>query len=556
MTNEPSFLVIDLFCGAGGTSTGFAAADGFKVIACVNHDANAILSHAANHPECIHYTEDIRTIDLNPVVDNLNYYRNQYPDALVILWASLECTNFSKAKGGKPRDADSRTLAEHLFRYIEAINPDYLQIENVVEFMSWGPLDENGKPISKKNGCDFLRWRNTINAYGYRDEWRELNSANFGAYTSRNRLFGMFAKEGLPIVFPQPTHSKKTASGMFTGLKPWKAVKEVLDLNDTGNSIFDRKKPLVDKSLERIYAGLLKFVAGGKDAFLVKYNSMNRSGHYCAPDMDDPLAVIPTRNTHYLAFISKYFSGKPEGKNISPDGPAGTIKTIDGQSLVFMDYYYGNGHQSSPNEPAHTLTTKDRVSAITAQFIVREFTTGNNSSSLEKPLGAILSNPKSNLLSAFLMPTNFSNTPTDINDPCTTITADRHWHYLINPSWFGNMSPTNLPCPVIIARGDKSPLYLVNCESGHIAIRIDPDDSEIMLKIKEFMIIYGIVDIKMRMLKVPELLKIQGFPDNYKLIGTQADQKKFIGNSVVPHVVTAWAKAMYQHIITDKIKVA
>ena len=126
-------LYIDLFCGAGGTSTGVEKArleneQCAKVIACVNHDKNAIASHAANHPDALHFTEDIRTLNLSPLVSHLQKCRAEYPEALIVLWASLECTNFSKAKGGQPRDADSRTLAEHLFRYIEAINPDYIQV--------------------------------------------------------------------------------------------------------------------------------------------------------------------------------------------------------------------------------------------------------------------------------------------------------------------------------------------------------------------------------------------------------------------------------------------
>lgn len=148
--NNINLLYVDLFCGAGGTSTGVESAringeQCAKVIACVNHDANAIASHAANHPNALHFTEDIRTLELSPLIEHLAKWKAQYPSAAVVLWASLECTNFSKAKGGQPRDADSRTLAEHLFRYIEAINPDYIQIENVEEFMSWGDMDENGK---------------------------------------------------------------------------------------------------------------------------------------------------------------------------------------------------------------------------------------------------------------------------------------------------------------------------------------------------------------------------------------------------------------------------
>ena len=137
MNDESIQLIyIDLFCGAGGTSTGVETAKLHnnpcaQVIACVNHDSNAIASHAANHPAALHFTEDIRTLALSPLVAHVERMKNIYPDAQVVLWASLECTNFSKAKGGQARDADSRTLAEHLFRYIEAINPDFIQIENV-----------------------------------------------------------------------------------------------------------------------------------------------------------------------------------------------------------------------------------------------------------------------------------------------------------------------------------------------------------------------------------------------------------------------------------------
>lgn len=223
-------LYIDLFCGAGGTSTGVENArhDGrqcAKVIGCVNHDANAIASHAANHPNALHFTEDIRTLELSPLTAHIAEMRRQYPDAFVVLWASLECTNFSKAKGGQPRDADSRTLAEHLFRYIEAINPDYIQIENVEEFMSWGDLDENGKPISKDAGRLYQQWVSNVCGYGYRFAHRILNSADYGAYTTRRRFFGIFAKESLPIVFPEPTHSKDGATGLFGRTQRWKPVR-------------------------------------------------------------------------------------------------------------------------------------------------------------------------------------------------------------------------------------------------------------------------------------------------------------------------------------------
>ena len=142
------------------------------------------------------------------MVTHLNAMRVKYPEALVVLWASLECTNFSKAKGGQSRDADSRTLAEHLFRYIDAIDPDFVHIENVEEFMSWGDVDENGKPISMDRGRSYLRWVKNICKYGYSYDWKICNSADDGAYTARKRCFGQFAKKGLPISWPEPTHAK------------------------------------------------------------------------------------------------------------------------------------------------------------------------------------------------------------------------------------------------------------------------------------------------------------------------------------------------------------
>ncbi len=437
---EPEFIVIDLFCGAGGTSTGFEMTNGKAlVIACVNHDFMAIKSHWLNHRHIAHFEEDIRTLKLEPLVKLLNYYRALYPNAKVVLWASLECTNFSKAKGGQPRDADSRTLADHLDRYIRALDPDYVQIENVVEFMSWGPLDDKGKPVSRKNGSDYMRWCNYINSFGYYNEWRELNSADFGAYTSRNRLFGCFAKHGLPIAWPEATHGKavkivKRGGGLFdeVGKKPWMAVKEVLDFADQGTSIFDRKKPLSDKTLEVIANGLIKSIEAGEHAFLFAY--------------------------------------------------------------------YGNGDNlNDVNSPLGTITTKDRFA-----IIFRQYKTGFTSS-VNEPIGALPTNPKANLVS-----------------------------FIMNKSHGGHTTSTSAPCPVIVARQDKAPLYLIQTIMNE----------------------YGIEDITMRMLKVPELLKIQDFPHDYKLEGNQSEQKKFIGNSVVPRVVSVWCLAMVDKLTETKAKAA
>ena len=536
-------LYIDLFCGAGGTSTGVESARYYddkcaKVIACVNHDANAIASHAANHPDAMHFTEDIRTLNLKPLIKHLAGKRKEYPGAPVVLWASLECTNFSKAKGGQPRDADSRTLAEHLFRYIEAIRPDYIQIENVEEFMCWGDMDEHGKPISKEKGRCYIRWCNKVCSYGYDFDWRILNAANYGAYTSRKRFFGIFARHGMPIVFPEQTHAKNVSTiqrGLFKSdfLRPWKAVKDVLDFSDRGETIF-REKTLSEKTLERIYAGLIKFVAGGKDAFLVKWNSMSRTGGYKAPDIDEPCPVVTTQNRLGIAqvsFLSKAYSGDPTSKNISVKGPAGTITCKDHH--VFLTAYYGNGYNHSVNEPAPTLTTKDRLAFIDMQY-------GNGTpSSIEQPSPAVTTNPKQNLVSChhFLMNPQFSSAGGDIEKPCFTLIArmDKRPPYLVEANTEGELLP-------FIRQTDQGLVY-----------EIYDSDSPMTKQIKEFMAIYCIVNITMRMLRVKELKRIMGFPEDYVLVGTQTEQKKFIGNAVEVNMARVLCEALVGRLVKLKM---
>lgn len=561
-------LYIDLFCGAGGTSTGvenakYAGEQCAKVIACVNHDANAIASHAANHPDALHFTEDIRTLELSPLVAHIGRMKKIYPGALVVLWASLECTNFSKAKGGQPRDADSRTLAEHLFRYIEAIEPDYIQIENVEEFMSWGDMDENGHPISKDKGRSYEKWKRNVKRYGYDFDWRILNAADYGAYTTRKRFFGIFAKRGLPIVFPEPTHCKDGKTDMFGRLEKWKPVKEVLDFSDEGESIFCRKKPLAEKTLERIYAGLIKFVAGGKDAFISRYNTARPQD--TVKSIDDPCGVLTTANRFakiQVSFLSKQFGGHPGSKNISVEEPAGTITCKDHHA--FVSAYYGNGHNHSVQLPAPTVTTKDRLSLVTP-FFMNYYSGGGQLGSVETPCPAIMTVPKQNLVTPVLMKqvpyrkpwimnTAFSNVGSSIEQPSQTITANRKWHYLMNPQFASAGGSVNNPCFTLIARMDKMPPYLVEAEGG-IGIQVTPGDSQMTIKIKEFMALYGIIDIKMRMLRIAELKKIMGFPEDYILIGTQADQKKFIGNAVEVNMARVLCEAICKDII-KKQKVA
>ncbi|GAB3164575.1 DNA cytosine methyltransferase [Telluribacter humicola] len=617
----------------------------------------AIASHSANHPNAMHFVEDIRVLNLSSLVHLVQAIRKQYPHIRIVLWASLECTNFSKAKGGQPRDADSRTLAEHLYRYVEDLQPDYIQIENVVEFMSWGPLDENGKPVSRKNGRDWLHWREHICEYGYRDDWRELNAADFGGYTSRNRLFGIFAKSDLPIAWPKPTHAKNPQKdSLFGSLQKWKPVRDCLDFSDEGESIFGRKKPLVEKTLERIYAGLVKFVANGDDSFITKFFSGRPEGKNTSLNVpagtittaanqglvsatflvqsngglpsakvtseEQPARTITTTDNKAAVFLTKYNSTNPSSMKVSPgvdindpaptlgcqrlpsfvraefmykyygnghnlqdsDVPAGTITTKDRICVVFLDQQYGNSKPASTDHPSGSITGTPKMNLVTCNQWLLRYQFDESGRSIEEPSPTILTSGKQNSLvtcEPWIM-NYYSGSPEcrnkSLDEPCNVVRTE-NCQYLVAPQWilqnqhenkgksleepaptlltgthhylmstqFNNIGRTlDEPCQVITA--NRKHHYLVQTETGEAAILIYPEDSPAMQRIKVFMAAYGIIDIKMRMLKIPELKLIQGFPSNYILKGTQTDQKKFIGNAVHSDVVEAWCRTLSQQL--------
>lgn len=585
-------IVIDSFCGAGGVTEGFHRAEDengnkiCKVIIGINHDEVAIKSHAVNHPDTIHFVEDFTTLDPNRLVSIVNLAQIRYPNAKILFWASAECTHHSKAKGGLPRDADSRSLPEHIERYVKVLNPDIIGVENVTEFVDWGPLDDFGKPVKDKKGVYYNQWRDTLMNLGYQYEWRKLNAADFAAYTSRIRYFGIFAKEAENIAFPAQTHSRNAKNGLLK----WNAVKDVLNLDIEGESIFNRKKALVDATLERIIAGVEKFVINhNEDIFVSRYNS--GSPQHRNSSLHSPCGVVTTNNRFALVkpkFISKAFSGRPQHKNQSINNPAGSITTIDHHQLITA--YYGNGYNSSIEEPLGTITTKDRFALITSKFIASSYSGGgqisdintpsqslltipkqnvvsvkfmdqqygmSKPSGINQPVGSLTTNPKFNLLSAhWLMDTQFRNTGRSINEAGPTITANRKQFYLMNPQFSNKGSSINKPCFTLIARMDKMPPYLIQAKQGEISIRINENDTEVMKRLKNICNEHGIIDIMMRMLMIDELLRIQGFGDRYILKGTKAEMKKFIGNAVECTQAKVFAEAIGKTIHTDVMKQA
>lgn len=243
------------------------------------------------------------------------------------------------------------------------------------------------------------------------------------------------------------------------------------------------------------------------------------------PSIDEPCPTVATQNRLGVAkvqFLSKQFGGNPAGKNISVEEPAGTITCRDHHA--FVSAHYGNGFNTSVDAPAPTLTCKDRLGLVTSNFLVNEYSGGGQTSDIDKPCPALLTNPKQKVVSA---------------------------QYLMNPQFASKGGSIDKPCFTLIARMDKIPPYLISTKEG-IAIEVYETDSPATMQIKEFMALYGIADIRMRMLRIPELKRIMGFPEDYTLIGTQAEQKKFIGNAVEVNMARVLCEALCKKLNQKK----
>lgn len=280
---------------------------GRQVDIAVNHDPEAIRMHRTNHPHTKHLTEDVFKVNLKEIVGNRH---------VALMWASPDCTSHSKAKGGQPRNSGLRVLPWAVYKHAKEILPDVIIMENVEEIQLWGPLDENGFPIKEKLGETYNEFISAMKSICYKVRTEELIAADFGAPTTRKRWYAVFRRDGKPIRFPAPTHSKCPA---LTGLKPWLQCGDYLDWSDLGKSIFDRKKPLAEKTQRRIANGVRKFIIENpkpyivKDekalAFMIQYHSETKKGDSRGQTLTEPIKTLDTSNRYGLvtAFITKFY---------------------------------------------------------------------------------------------------------------------------------------------------------------------------------------------------------------------------------------------------------
>lgn len=275
-------LVVDLFAGGGGASLGLARAYRHPDVA-VNHNAIAIAVHQANHPDTQHYVRDVFEVD--PLTATQGR-------PVGLLWASPDCRHHSKAKGGKPRSKKIRGLAWVVIKWASACMPRLIMLENVEEFADWGPLDAEGKPCPLRKGHTFRRWKRQLENLGYVVEHRELIAADYGAPTIRKRLYVIARRDGRPIMWPKPTHSRTGAGG----LPKWRAAAECIDWSLPAKSIFGRKRPIVRNTCRRIAKGVWRYVLTAAEPYIVR----NIHGNGPA-STNAPMPTLLTGNHTYLA---------------------------------------------------------------------------------------------------------------------------------------------------------------------------------------------------------------------------------------------------------------
>ncbi|MEQ1322154.1 DNA cytosine methyltransferase [Acinetobacter soli] len=543
----PHELIIDNFAGGGGTSTGLEQAFGRPVDVAINHDPKALAMHRANHPETKHYCESVWDVDPIEVTGN-------QPVGLV--WLSPDCKHFSKAKGGKPVEKKIRGLAWVALRWAAKTRPRVIMLENVEEFKTWGRATEDGRPCPKHKGETFRSFVKALRYQGYQVEWRVLVACDFGAPTTRKRFFLVARRDGLPIVWPKPTHGKPESVDVLKGkLKPWRTAAECIDWSLPCPSIFTRSKPLADATLRRIATGTMRYLVNNQNPFVVPV-----SGHNSSP------------------FISTYYGEKNKGevRGSQLNSPIRTMTTENRFSLV-APVLTECANASSPrcmpaNEPIRTICaqTKGGHHALIAPSLVVN-TSGHHGNTIYKPLHTIATGGHHALVSAFLAKNYTGVIGSQVSEPIHTIISKDH--HSIVASHLVKLRNNNIG-----HRADE-PLHTITASGGHFAeVRAfltafygnERDGSSIDNPLRtiptrdRFGLVtvgqqqYQIADIGFRMLQPHELFKAQGFPESYifsygidehgnTLKLTKTEQTRMVGNSVPPQLSRALVLANFAH---------
>ena len=382
-------VIVDMFCGSGGESKGIdwsAEKAGVAIeMFAINHWERAIETHRANFPNAEHICRDVQDIDPSGLVPGRK---------VALLWASPACTHFSVARGGKPMDNQSRVTPFTILDWLDKLTVDRVIIENVPEFCSWGPLDEQThRPIPEAKGDTFTAFIGMVRGLGYAVDWKVLNAADYGAPTTRRRLFIQAVRKGSnkAIVWPEATHAKTGA------LPAWVPAREIIDWSLPTQIIDERSKPLALNTMKRILRGIEKYWGEYATPFLVRYNGGVNRVH----SVDDPLPVLDTSNRYGLVqpLIMHIGQTSSSGRTRSVNEPLRTVVTKEEACLIeplfipqhscgevrpttgplstitatgvisivqpLIMNYYGTGVCHPVSGPLPAVTTKDRFALIT-----------------------------------------------------------------------------------------------------------------------------------------------------------------------------------------------
>jgi DNA (cytosine-5)-methyltransferase 1 len=374
---RPGEIAVDSFAGGGGTSCGFKLALNRSPDIAINHDAQAIAMHAANHPETKHYTEDVWKVDPREACGS---------NPVGVFWASPDCTQFSKAKGGKPVKKNIRGLAWVVTRWARTVRPRIILLENVEEFEDWGPLGDDSRPIPEKLGRTFRAWVAQLRNLGYEVQWRLLVAADYGTPTIRKRLYLIARCDGEAIIWPESTHGKGCRENWLT------AGNDVIQWEVPGRSIFGRPKALAEATERRIAMGFGKFVFNAADPFVmpVEWSGADNSAYI------EPFLV---RHGHYSTKTGAGLRSIPGGPGVfrgqSLRQPLATVCATNDKHIVcpVITKHYGgpNGHQTPGTDvrkPLSTVTARDHH-AISAAWLTKFYGTAKAGQSVTLPVPTV-----------------------------------------------------------------------------------------------------------------------------------------------------------------------
>ena len=603
-------ITVDGFCGGGGWSTGFELAIGEPVTIGINHDAAAISMHKKNHPYTKHFNENIFEVDPRKACSGRP-----------VGWAhfSPDCTHFSRAKGGKPVKKQIRGLAWVIVKWAGTVKPRIVSMENVKEFMSWGPLiaardkktgcvlkrvekvdEETGNieevsevaapgevvpilkqyliPDKKRAGETFRAFCRAMKELGYEFEFKILKACDYGAATSRERLFGIFRNDGKPIVWPKPTHGDPNSQEVMSGkLSPWHVAAEIIDWSQECPSIFERKKPLAENTLKRIARGIEKFVIGNPEPFIVQ---VNHSGEiFRGQSVNSPIPTMTSKNGHGVVMPVM-----AEIRHISK-----SVKDIDSEAeqciitptlIQYHSETTANGVRGQHlKEPIQTVDTSNRYGLAAATLIQTGYGERKGQAprvpGLNKPLGTVVSKEKHAAVTAFLSKYyggGYKGSGSAADQPLPTVTAIDH-----NAVISTNIVQLNNNC---VGQPITEPLRTITVGAGHFAevqallIKFygqgtgqaisKPLDTVTAKDRFGLVTIHGIdymiVDIGLRMLSPRELYAAQGFPPDYEIETDcngrripKSEQTHKCGNSVPPPFAYALARANWPEKCIRKI---